>query len=214
MRYVSIHSSIKHFRIYVDKNFILRLKFASRELFEKCDWRRSGYEATERMCNCTWSKSDPNRPVQCIGASLIVGLRRPNFVSRLNFFIRYRSRACGVKTGHVATGTAGFITNATTRHAQSVLESCVNSEFFAIELSAQLWKSPTAISIKVFYAIRHFFFFFFNNNFCKLNSWHIYLCTSRSRQLPFPDRAFRVSITAKYCTKRSILQNSRSRNFF
>jgi len=93
-----------------DENLILQLKFVSREIFEKCDWRRSSYEATRRMCNCSGSKNDLNRVVWCIGASLTIGSRRSNFVSRSDFFTRYRSRACGVKTGYVATGTAEFIT--------------------------------------------------------------------------------------------------------
>jgi len=42
-----------------DENLILQLKFVSREIFEKCDWRRSSYEATRRMCNCRWVKKWP-----------------------------------------------------------------------------------------------------------------------------------------------------------
>ncbi|CAL1684170.1 unnamed protein product [Lasius platythorax] len=86
-------------------------------------------ETTERMCNCSWSKSDPDRPVRCVGASsTIVGSRRPNFVSRSDFLHATEVERAG-KTGHVVTGTVGFITSSTA-HMRSPLSRALQTENF------------------------------------------------------------------------------------
>lgn len=119
-----------------------------------------------------WPESaSPNALAQAWRSSL--GPRRPNFVSRSNFFIRYRSRACGIKTRHVATGTAGFITNATARTVCS-RELCKLRIF-------RDW--VVCIALKVSYSNfckslssrPPFFFLFLYNNFYELKSWHIFM---------------------------------------
>lgn len=126
-------------------------------------------------------------------------LRQP-----VGFFTRYRSRACEIKTGHAAIGTAGFITNATAR-----TRTVRSQELCKLRIFCD-W--TVCVALKVSYSnfyeglLCHLPFFlpFLYNDFRELNSWHIYLC--RSRQLPLLDRAFRrvIFFTVKYYTVRIV----------
>lgn len=86
-------------------------------------------ETAERMCDCSCSKSDPDRPVRYVGASSrIVGSRRPNFVSQSNFLHTTEVERAG-KTGHAVTGIVGFITSSTA-HMRSPLSRALQTENF------------------------------------------------------------------------------------
>lgn len=75
-------------------------------------------ETAERMCDCSCSKSDPDRrPVRWRKLEDCVGSRRPNFVSRLDFLHATEVERAGKKTGHAVTGTVGFITSTDCAHA-------------------------------------------------------------------------------------------------
>lgn len=75
-------------------------------------------------------------------------LRQP-----VGFFTRYRSRACEIKTGHVAIGTAGFITNTTARTRTVRSQELCKLRIF------RDW--AICVALKVFYEglLYHFFSF-------------------------------------------------------
>ncbi|EZA49293.1 hypothetical protein X777_12318 [Ooceraea biroi] len=64
---------IPGFCVGVDEDLILRRKFASRELFEKCEWHRSSTKPREECAIAPSQKVTWIEQIQCVGASWTIG---------------------------------------------------------------------------------------------------------------------------------------------